>query len=483
MRSKIRILELFPYAFIIGMSLTVFILPISGDELWNYNFARNICDGKIPYIDFNMLVTPLSAYISAFFLNLFGTNLLVFRTLGALLFMATFSLMYNICKEISKERWMSFIATICVACWLVVVWIYNYNNLNLLLLLTIIYLEVCIKKETNRLQSMVRELCIGSLFGCLFVVKQSTGSVLLATNVMICLYDIFWVKRDKLIIYLRFIASLIPVVSFWVYCILIGNFVEFLDYTVLGVGAFSHLISIVEFMQKTMFFFIAGMFPVIVIIYSIKKLIKGTCKVGKREQVVVLMISIMGGSVAYPLADAAHMFVAIIPYVICLFGCMQYKPSKLDNICCVIGAVLIGAFFCLYMFPNKEKDKICELPYLKGVPMNIELEENIKSVDEYIVEKEAEGIKVLIADDNAAAYMIPLGKYNKNFDMLNLGNLGTNTVDDLLEQEENAVYLVRRDESAYGKHSQVHLELIHEIKREYTKIDEVEQFDAYIKTE
>ena len=29
------------------------------DEIWNFNFARNIANGLIPYNDFNMLQTPL----------------------------------------------------------------------------------------------------------------------------------------------------------------------------------------------------------------------------------------------------------------------------------------------------------------------------------------------------------------------------------------------------------------------------------------
>lgn len=33
------------------------------DEIWNFNFARNIANGFIPYNDFNMLQTPLLSFI------------------------------------------------------------------------------------------------------------------------------------------------------------------------------------------------------------------------------------------------------------------------------------------------------------------------------------------------------------------------------------------------------------------------------------
>ena len=45
------------------------------DELWNYNFARNISDGLVAYRDFNIIVTPLSAMIASIFIYFFGNEL------------------------------------------------------------------------------------------------------------------------------------------------------------------------------------------------------------------------------------------------------------------------------------------------------------------------------------------------------------------------------------------------------------------------
>ena len=49
--------------FVIMMLLfasTVLIRKLANlDEIWNFNFARNIANGLIPYNDFNMLQTPL----------------------------------------------------------------------------------------------------------------------------------------------------------------------------------------------------------------------------------------------------------------------------------------------------------------------------------------------------------------------------------------------------------------------------------------
>ena len=50
--------------------------------------------------------------------------------------------------------------------------------------------------------------------------------------------------------------------------------------------------------------------------------------------------------------------------------------------------------------------------------------DGIKEVDEYILKQEKVGKKVYILDARAALYMIPLDKYNKDFDMFMNGNFG-----------------------------------------------------------
>ena len=68
------------------------------DEIWNYNFARNIADGLIPYRDFNMVQTPLLPLIAGLFLKLFGNELIVMRLLAILLTSGIFFMTYKILK-------------------------------------------------------------------------------------------------------------------------------------------------------------------------------------------------------------------------------------------------------------------------------------------------------------------------------------------------------------------------------------------------
>lgn len=51
-------------------------------------------------------------------------------------------------------------------------------------------------------------------------------------------------------------------------------------------------------------------------------------------------------------------------------------------------------------------------------------EESVIKIDSYILDKEVKGKKVYILDATAPFYMIPLDKYNKDFDMFMKGNFG-----------------------------------------------------------
>lgn len=106
--TKSRIRSLLPYLFISVICLCLFAKPLgSGDELWNYNFGKNIAEGLLPYKDFNIIQTPLSAYVAGFFMLCFGRGLITHRILGYLLAISIYCTGYHLCKKISKSAFIS----------------------------------------------------------------------------------------------------------------------------------------------------------------------------------------------------------------------------------------------------------------------------------------------------------------------------------------------------------------------------------------
>ena len=170
-------------------------------------------------------------------------------------------MLYKICVKISKEKNLAFILTIIIESLSLIVWIYNYNNLIVFLVLVIFYLDL-IKIEKN----IKNDIFIGLIIGCCVLIKQSTGGLLLVANIVICIYDIVFEKKDKLRVWVRLGTSMIPGVLFIIYLLITGSLWAFWDYAVRGVGEFKHLYTILELMESTSFGMILGIFPFMVIV-------------------------------------------------------------------------------------------------------------------------------------------------------------------------------------------------------------------------
>ena len=62
----------------IAIFSTIIIKPLGDlDEIWNYNVARNMTIGKIPYKEISTITTPLLPAINSIFLKVLGNNLII----------------------------------------------------------------------------------------------------------------------------------------------------------------------------------------------------------------------------------------------------------------------------------------------------------------------------------------------------------------------------------------------------------------------
>lgn len=477
-KALMLFIVILPYMIFIIMSLGVFLKPIEdGDELWNYNFARNIHDGRLPYLDFNMVQTPLAAYISGFFLKIFGNTLQGFRFVSAIFLATTFSILYNLCKKITNNSIMAWVSASYAFALNFIVWVYNYNNLNLLLLLIILCLEYRIISSGST-NSYKYDLLVGLLVGMMPLIKQSTGIVFILTNTILCFVS---VAKDRSLLRAkvhRWLVSFVPIIAFTIFMVINGSIYEFIDYAILGIGEFTHRTSYFEFILSSPVAFLLGIFPVITIALYINS------KIAKRASSQVYLtffaFSIAGLSVAFPLCDYVHFIVAIVPFIPCLLLLYNPRPVKLFEkaICCTLPAiVLVGLVISVY--PSADSYKLCSVNKLEGLPIDIDLENNIKTLVDYIKAMEEDGYSVVVADEYGIIYMIPLERCNKDFDMLLVGNIGKKTVQDLLEQNKSDIILVRGNNSTLGY--QAHYEFIDEVKSKYRKIGEVSSFYAYYK--
>ena len=176
------------------------------DELWNYNTARCIADGLIPYKDISMITTPLLPMINAVFLKILGNEVLVMRILAGILGALTLFLTFNIFKKLFKETNISLICTFLLYLLYQDFFCIDYNFFVLFLVLCILNLEI---KYTNKIYSAKfkgrkilvnlnknkkTNLIIGILAGLCICTKQSIG-VLVAF--ITAIYPIVWIRNKK----------------------------------------------------------------------------------------------------------------------------------------------------------------------------------------------------------------------------------------------------------------------------------------------
>lgn len=135
---------------VIAVFSTIIIKPINDlDELWNYNTARAISEGLIPYKDISMITTPLLPMITAVFLKIIANELLISRILVGLLGAGILFTINKILEILIEEENICLICTALIGILLKDVFCIDYNFTVLLIALIILYRELKIQYKNE----------------------------------------------------------------------------------------------------------------------------------------------------------------------------------------------------------------------------------------------------------------------------------------------------------------------------------------------
>ena len=307
------------------------------DEIWIYNFAKNMADGLIPYKDFNMITTPLLPMISGLFLNVFGNELIIMRILA--IFLCTFILFFAF-KILNKLK-IPFIYNLLFIFLLFLLlqdyFCIDYNFGVLLITLIIIYLELNYNEKNKYYFSKkyLFHFFIGILSSCCILLKQSTGFFIALISII---YPIFFIKNKidfknyLKIFFMRILGILIPIILFIIYLFINNAFYAFIDYCILGIKTFSNsipytnLISSNHLNIKLLSIFIP-IFILIAGIYLLKK--------REKKLFCFYLYSIVSLIVIFPISDTIHFLIGITPFLILFyylfFQFLLYLFNKIKN--------------------------------------------------------------------------------------------------------------------------------------------------------
>lgn len=492
-KEKIYNLLLFILLFMAIISI-ILISPLNNlDELWNYNFARNVSNGLVPYKDFNMLQMPLLPLICGFILKIITNELIVMRVLAAILCSLIIYSTYKLFSilNIRKEINIFFITLIFFLFYNI--FCIDYNYATLLLVLFIIYKEIKMYKEDNIFikNDYKIDFILGILAGLTVTLKQTTGlfiCIALLGNKLL-----FVREKNEFKIYIkcfifRVLGILIPVISMLMYLICNNAFEDFISYTIKGVSGFSNYISYTNLIQ----FNVVGVLSLLVPITFVCAWIKTICLEKEKISYIFLVYGLAMFVVCFPISDKIHFLIGALPTIILILSelyvllkkvCKKYlNKNIIDYIISVCISIIDITIITVIATSFINLISLIKVNYstmnsYKFIPISEKLEEEINSVNNYITSSSKE-IKIL--DATAAIYMIPVKRYNKDYDMLLKGNLGYNGESKIIEEiktSTNTQYLILKDK--YGKNWQTPFDIINYVKENKTKVGEIEIFDIY----
>lgn len=300
----------------------------------------------------------------------------------------------------------------------------------------------------------------------------------------------------------RIIGILIPLIILFLYLIISGAFRDFINYAILGISTFSNKIPYLNLFnnKKIEIKILSILMPIsiilmIIILLITKVLRKDNEKINNLLTILVYSVSII--IVMYPISDEIHFligsFISIVglAYMLSLLCQNIYvqinysRKYKLYKIVSLIIWILIFTLISvksinnLYVYIKTEKN--IDIQYFKNVEVGDGLKQRINDIDDYILKMEKEGRKVYILDAEAAIYMIPIDKYNKDYDMFLKGNIGKDgeegQIEKIKQKDESTLYLIRKENMK--SNWQTPMNVVKYIRDNLVRIGEISIYEIY----
>lgn len=415
--------------FIFILLFNMFLNPINLDEIWNYGFSYAISRGEIPYLDFNMVITPLFPFIMSIPLIIFGKNLLVLHISNSIMFTFLFYFIFKNCKDKSCFLLLLFLLPIPLV----------YSSYNIFLLLLFILL---IEYSKN-------DYLLGLIIGLMFLTKQSVGGVF-------CLVFIFLLFTDRKKFVKSFISFLIPNIIFLIYLLITNSFSKFFDLCFLG---------LIDFTGNSRFnyFIIIGL---IIFVLNVYKYLKS-----HNYNYFLLLLFF---SIVIPLFDLYHLMIYVIAFVYVLISVGDFNVkfnTKLFSYFLIIFVCFKYAYDCNFTFKfndinnfnykNLNNEYVC---YSKDI--NSKMKEYPNSI---IIGSSSYYFKIM--NDEDIGYL----------DLINTGNFGydgDSKFINLIRKNKDCYFFVEMSELDDGRQSMK--SGINYIISNGKKIESIGDYDVYV---
>lgn len=363
-----------------------------GDSLNNYGFSHAIRMGEIPYKDFNMVSTPLYAFIMSIGLFIWD-NHIMFLIEQSIIFTIMF---YMISKILGKKGFFLLLAFLSFEC---LAFNTTYNFFTLFLLVFILYLEKFHCKK---------DMLIGFVIGLSIMTKHTLGLFFIIPSIIF-----YWKDLKRLL--RRFIGLLIPCIYFLLYFLFYKSFYNLLDLCLFGLfdfGGKNKIISIPIII-------IVIVMILIFIIYIIKD--------KKNILNYYLLLSIF---FVIPIIDLHHFSFFFVCFIIFILQYLKFKPFIIIYI--IFSLLWIFSYFSLYLstdFIRVPDYKHMEYSYFPKL-----------YVDEFIVVSDMSneyGDNIILLSYDTMLYEIITDNKIDYYGVFLNGNYGYNGTDKIINRLNN----------------------------------------------
>ena len=430
LKNNFKYIFIFFFAF---FSMSFFLTYFDGDVLWNYGFSYAISRGEVPYLDFNMILTPLYPMIMSLILRL-NTNIIFFYLENALLVTLIF---YFLFKMFNYKAWFFLIFLVFPIPALVFP---SYNLFLVFLTLLLIYYE-----KTKR-----NDVLIGFIIGLSILTKQTVG-------VFLFIPSLIYYHKDLKKLFKRLIGVLIPNTIFLLYLIITKSFKAFLNLCFLGAFDFTSSNK-----GKLDFALITGI--ILIIIALILYL--------KNKKDIKYLYVLAFSSIMVPLFDYQHIEYFFFIFLILLIDKIKVNKKSLISNTLLFSCSFVFIFFFFTTFqgkihyPNHYHNFNYRLLYDKNGENYIR-----NKMIEYLNNNKDKKIIFLASD--AYFYKITCNLDITYFDLINKGNHGYNGTSkmkkELSKLEKGTIIIVDTNET-FSKRSNVSIQFNREIAKFGIKI-------------
>ena len=438
------------YALIFGLIVLVhgfinqFQVP-NMDEIWNYQFARRILYGQIPYRDFLMLNTPLSAQINALMLYLFSDKLIVMRWVAAFIAGLNGVVFFVTLRLIGKTLVASLLYTSILVLLFLLNPQNNYSWYAVLFLSLALLLEVIRLNRAGDSDKRAYDLLIGVFLGLSIMTKQNIGMAALIAALLFNLFENSLYRREGgasisalfSSMLLKMVGTSIPIIAEILWLRSNQSLHAFAN-TFDNISNFTSINHFAFWFQSSYTVSLLAVLSILALV-SFSQVFNWNNGVMERQLYMLLSLYALANcAMIYPMPDPAHIWFGMPLFVIAFGVTSVHLLSKAIGramVYCVLTVILI---LLLMPFQNLNKHDNYNLKHYELIPLHQELYKSTVTINDYILNQERSGKNVFFLNYQAPRFLIPLDKFGYRYDTLLTGDLGFKGENDVIEKLANA---------------------------------------------